>query len=307
MLLAIDAGNTALSFALFRDGSIVYRWSILTETFLEWHAHQKERNAPPNAFSWTEFLSLDKTLPPQEHARFLNVPLQDLQDIILSCVVPRALPAIQSFAQTVLPAQKESRLLILGTPLCPFPTHALIAHPETAGSDLRVNAFAAHTLYTGPLLVIGLGTATTVTLVDHQGNFCGTAIAPGIQVSLKALGLSAEQLPELFLPEKRPPFALGTTTEDAILSGVFWGQVGLVNTWVSHFKDQASPQEKTVAPKNAPDRSLLTSSSPLKVIATGGFSSLIGPACSGIDHVDPDLTLKGLALIYTTFYKRKPI
>jgi type III pantothenate kinase len=147
---------------------------------------------------------------------------------------------------------------------------------EEVGADRLANAVAAQDRYRLPLIVIDFGTATTFDMVDRLGNYSGGVIAPGINLSLRALDMAAAQLPRIGI--RRPPTVVGRSTVPAMQSGVFWGYVGLVEGLVQRIRAERGET--------------------MEVIATGGLAPVLAEATDIIDHVDPDLTLWGLRLIY---------
>jgi type III pantothenate kinase len=153
-----------------------------------------------------------------------------------------------------------------------------VDNPREAGADRVINAIAAHTTYGGPLIVIDFGTATTFDVVDETGAYCGGCIAPGINLSMEALHMATAQLPRLPVvnPGKAP--VVGTTTIAAMTSGVFWGYIGLIEGLVSRIK--AERNEK------------------MTVVATGGLAPLFAEATNVIEHIDADLTLRGLQQVH---------
>lgn len=149
-------------------------------------------------------------------------------------------------------------------------------NPREAGADRIVNAAAAHTLYGGPLIVIDFGTATTLDAVSDEGDYLGGAIAPGISISAEALFEHAAKLPRVELI--KPPKAIGRGTIAAMQSGIIFGYVGLIEGIVARMKKELG--------------------SDVKVIATGGLADVISSETDIIDALEPDITLKGLRLIY---------
>jgi len=145
-------------------------------------------------------------------------------------------------------------------------------HPEEIGADRLVNAVAAHERYGGPCIVVDFGTATTFDIVAADGGYEGGVIAPGIHASMDALHASAAKLPGVAI--KRPARVIGTSTVPAIQSGVFWGYIGLIEGLI---------QRITAEHGGRPT-----------VIATGGLASMFDAETTAIDHVDGDLTLRGL-------------
>jgi type III pantothenate kinase len=165
--------------------------------------------------------------------------------------------------------------LVVGEAGVKLGIEARIDQPSEAGADRLVNAVAAHVFYGGPLIVVDFGTATTFDLVDAQGNYCGGVISPGINLSLEALYMTAAKLPHVAI--RRPLKVIGTATVPAMQSGIFWGYVGLIEGIVVRMRAEYP--------------------APLKVVATGGLATMFSEATEVIQHIDPDLTLKGLVLI----------
>ena len=151
-----------------------------------------------------------------------------------------------------------------------------VDNPHEVGADRVVNAVAAHSRYPGALIIIDFGTATTFDVVDAEGAYRGGVISPGINLSLKALHMAAAQLPRV--APKRPQSVIGTATIPAMQSGVYWGYVGLIEGLVQRIKEEFG--------------------APMTVIATGGLAPLFDAATAVIEHVDADLTMRGLLEIY---------
>lgn len=166
--------------------------------------------------------------------------------------------------------------LMVGEPGVVLGTKALVERPEEVGADRLLNTVAAHHRYKAPLVVVDFGTATNFDVVDKDGNYCGGVIAPGVTLSITALHMAAAKLPSVRL--RRIDHVIGKDTVACMQSGVFWGYVGLVEGLVARIKTEFG--------------------APMGVIATGGLVSLFEGAIPGIDHVDPNLTLWGLRLVY---------
>lgn len=149
-------------------------------------------------------------------------------------------------------------------------------NPREVGADRIVNAAAAHHLYGGPVIVTDLGTATSFDTVSKEGDYLGGAIAPGIMSAAEALFTRAAMLPRVEL--SHPKRAIGTNTIAAMQSGVIFGYVALIEGLVARIQKEL--KEKA------------------KVIATGGYVSLIAKETKVFDEINPDLTLIGLRLIY---------
>ena len=153
-----------------------------------------------------------------------------------------------------------------------------VDNPREAGADRVINAIAAHTTYGGALIIIDFGTATTFDVVDEAGAYCGGCIAPGINLSMEALHMATAQLPRLPVVNPGNAPVVGKTTVAAMTSGVFWGYIGLIEGLVSRIK--AERGEK------------------MTVVATGGLAPLFAESTKVIEHIDADLTLRGLLQVH---------
>jgi type III pantothenate kinase len=160
-----------------------------------------------------------------------------------------------------------------------LPLVADVERPERVGIDRLLGAVAANHLrpHDRPAVVIDLGTAITVDVVSRQGTFCGGAILPGIEMSARALSEFTERLPDLGLSTlENPPPALGTSTDEAIASGLFWGAIGAIRTLIEQLNRDMDDE-------------------PLVVLTGGAAESITDllqlPVC-----YQPHLVLAGIAL-----------
>jgi len=207
-------------------------------------------------------------------SEFLSRKVMDLKQVtgvIISSVVPQALVQLREMSLQWLheePIVVNSNL-DLGIKI-------LYDNPDELGADRIVNAVGGYFEYGGPLIIIDLGTATTFDVVSENGDFLGGAIAPGIGISIEALAGRTTLLPKIDLSST--PQAIGKSTISCIQSGCFFGSLGQIEEIIRRIKLEL--------PKSP------------KVIATGGLASLIAKESKLIDHIDPDLTLKGLRIIY---------
>lgn len=151
-----------------------------------------------------------------------------------------------------------------------------VDNPLEVGADRIVNSVAAFEKYGGPLIIVDFGTATTFDVVTKDGKYVGGVIAPGITISAEALFARASRLPRVDI--RRPPTVVGTNTVVNMQSGLYFGYLGLVDGILARMKKEV-PGVK-------------------KVIATGGLASLLAKDSEHIEEVDPDLTLRGLKIIY---------
>lgn len=166
----------------------------------------------------------------------------------------------------------------IGDPNVKLTSVAKVDNPREVGADRIVNAVAAHGTYKGPLIILDFGTATTFDVIDADGDYRGGCIAPGINLSMEALHMATALLPRLQVSNPGQAPVVGTTTVAQMHSGVFWGYIGLIEGLVSRIKAERNEQ--------------------MTVVATGGLAPLFATATTVIEHIDPDLTLRGLLLIH---------
>ncbi len=152
----------------------------------------------------------------------------------------------------------------------------LMDNPKTVGSDMIVDAVAAINNYPCPIVIIDMGTATTMSVVDRRGSYIGGVILPGLRVSLDSLSSKTAQLPSISLDI--PKKVIGKNTIDCMRSGIMYGSAGMLDGILDRME-----QEIGESPT---------------VIATGGLSRFIVPLCRHKIHYDRELLLKGLLILY---------
>lgn len=253
MLLAIDAGNTNVVFALVKEGEIRTRWRIATDP---------RRTADEYAVWLRQLLELE------------GYGMDDVSDVIISTVVPRALHNLEVLSSKYFGAEP----MVAGRGSTSWGITLDVEEPGSVGADRALNAIAAHALHEGDLIVIDFGTATTFDVVDYTGAYKGGIIAPGINLSLDALVSAAAMLPRIAIEAPHDRSVIGRTTEDQMLIGVFWGYVAMIEGLVQRMKAEIGR--------------------PVKVISTGGLAVLFNDHTSLFDAIDGDLTIHGLWLLY---------
>jgi type III pantothenate kinase len=165
---------------------------------------------------------------------------------------------------------------VVGRADCRLPIEVKVDHPAEVGADRLVNTVAAYETYGPNLIVVDFGTATTFDVIGADGAYRGGVIAPGINLSLEALKNAAAHLPHVDVT--MPQAVVGANTIHCLQSGIFWGYVGLIEGLCQRISRE---RER-----------------PMTVIATGGLSSLFARGTEVIQHVDPDLTIRGLEMIH---------
>ena len=253
MLLAIDSGNTNIVFAVFGDdGSVKGEWRSSTDG-----------NRTADEFGiWLEQLM-----------QMAGLQRSDISASIIATVVPATLFSLKTLSRKYFDCEP----LVIGEEGVDLGLPVRIDRPDEVGADRLVNAIAAHACYPGPLVIIDFGTATTFDVIARDGGYEGGAIAPGINLSLEALHQAAAQLPRVAVT--RPGKVIGRSTVEAMLSGTFWGYIGMIEGMVARIRQEFGE----------PD---------LRVIATGGLAPLFAEYCDVIETADADLTLRGLLSIY---------
>ncbi len=254
MLLAIDAGNTNLVFALVEDGVIRARWRIATDP---------RRTADQYAVWLHQLLQLEG------HGR------DAVSAVIIGTVVPRALHNLEVLATKYFGVEP----VIAGRGAAEWGIELDVAEPKSVGADRALNAIAAHAIHEGDLIVIDFGTATTFDVVDTSGAYKGGIIAPGINLSLDALVTAAAKLPRIAIEAPSGNLSvIGRTTEDQMLSGIYWGYVAMIEGLVERMRVEIGR--------------------PVTVVATGGLATLFDQHTEIFDAIEPDLTIQGLSLLY---------
>ncbi|OHC75901.1 MAG: pantothenate kinase [Rhodospirillales bacterium RIFCSPLOWO2_12_FULL_58_28] len=252
MLLAIDSGNTNIVFAVFGDeGALLGEWRSSSAA---------DRTADEHGV-WLKQLFEMK-----------GIDAAGIDAAIIATVVPATLFDLKTLCRRYFDCEP----MVVGEADVKLGLKILMNHPEEVGADRLLNAIAAHKRYHGPLIVVDFGTATTFDVVDGDGNYCGGAISPGINLSLEALHLAAAKLPRVAI--ERPDKVIGKGTISAMQSGIFWGYVGMIEGLTARISEEFGAD--------------------MTVIATGGLATLFAPSVKCIGHVDPHLTLDGLFAVH---------
>jgi len=262
MLLAMDISNTNIKFGLYNSETMKHHWVVSTA---------RQRTTDEYAMLLGEL------------TRHAGYQFTDIDDIILSSVVPPLTPVFQELAQRYCgkEALVVDHTLDLGIKL-------LIDNPWELGSDRIVTTLAAYHLYGGPAIVISFSTAATFDVISAQGDFLGGAIAPGLMISAEALSSAASRL---FLVDLTPPrSALGKNTIENMQSGIIYGHVGLVQGLISRLRQEIPG---------------VTDQTQVRIIAHGGQAQLMAPIIPEIQHVNQYLPLEGLRLAYSQLMQKE--
>ena len=251
MLLAIDIGNTNIVIGGIRDGEILFEACIATD-----HLKTSDQYA----------VDIRNIL------KLFEVDLHKVQDSIISSVVP---PVFNSVCTAIIKLTQRQPIVV--GPGIKTGLDIRMDNPAQVGSDLIVDAVAAFHDYPTPLIVIDMGTATTMSLVGRGNVYLGGPIIPGLRVSLDALSSSAAQLFGISL--EKPQRVIGKNTIECMRSGIMYGHAAMIDGMIDRMQEELG---EPIA----------------SVIATGGTSQFVVPLCRHKIIYDKDLLLKGLAILY---------
>jgi type III pantothenate kinase len=222
MLLAVDAGNTNLVFALVDGGEIRARWRIATDP---------RRTADQYAVWLHQLLELE------------GYSKSDVSAVIIGTVVPRALHNLEVLAIKYFRVDP----LIAGQGNAAWPLKLDVDEPQNVGADRALNAIAAHVKHPGDLIVVDFGTATTFDVVDSSGAYKGGIIAPGINLSVDALVNAAAKLPRVAIEAPGDKSVIGRTTQSQMLIGIYWGYVAMIEGLTERLKSELGKPVKVIA------------------------------------------------------------
>lgn len=217
MLLAINANNTNVKFALYEGDRSLGDWRLRTDPAL---------TADQYAVWLTQLMGMS------------GQKLESIDAAIIATVVPPTLFNLETMCSKYL----KVKPLIVGEPSVKLGIQVLLDRPAEIGSDRLANAVGGFIHYKRPLIIVDFGTATTFDVVDGQGNYVGGAIAPGINLSLEALHSATAKLPRIAV--EKPGRAIGKDTLGAMQSGIYFGYIGLIEALVDRITQEfGSPLE----------------------------------------------------------------
>ena len=250
MLLAIDIGNTNLVIGCIHDDKILFKARIATDSIRTSDQYGVEIKNMLEAY---------------------GVKRSDIDDCIISSVVPPVFNSVRTGVIKIIGKQP----MVVG-PGLKTGLNIHVDVPSQVGSDRIVIAVAALAEYKAPLLLMDLGTATTIEAVEPDNVYMGGVIIPGVRVSLDALTSRAAQLPGISLD--RPKQVIGKNTVDCMRSGMMYGTAAMIDGLVERMEEELGHR--------------------CTLIATGGLAQFIAPLCKREIILDMDLLLKGLNIIY---------
>lgn len=256
MILAIDIGNTNIVLGVMDGEEIKFEARLATDTL---------KTADQYSAEIKNILDL------------FEVKREELEGSIISSVVPPVFNAVRAAVRRI-----TGRMPLVVGPGIKTGLNIRMDNPATVGSDLIVDAVAALGKYEPPLIIIDMGTATTISVVDAQGAYVGGCICPGMRVSLDALTSHTAQLPGISM--ETPRRAIGKNTVDCMRSGILMGNAAMVDGMIDRMEEELGMHATA--------------------IITGGTARSVLPLCRRTLIYERDLLLMGLGLLYEN--NRKP-
>lgn len=250
MILAIDIGNTNIVMGCIQEEKVLFVERISTNI----------------SKTELEYVVEFKTL-----FDLYRIKMEE----ITGCIISSVGPPLTNIVKEAM--QKLFRIcpMVVG-PGVKTGLNILMDNPAQVGADLIVNAVAALKYYKAPIIIIDMGTATTISVVDEKKNYIGGMILPGVKISLDALTSRTSQLPRISL--EAPKKMIGKNTIDCMKSGIVLGQASCLDGMIGRIRDELGY--------------------PVNAVATGGLAGCIVPHCKEKVICDNELTLKGLDIIY---------
>ncbi|MDD5924473.1 MAG: type III pantothenate kinase [Clostridia bacterium] len=257
MLLVVDIGNTNIKLGIFNNEELVFQSRIATD---------RGKTTDEYAVIFSRIFEIYK------------IDVDMIKGSIVSCVVP-------SISYTV---RKAIYVLTKQLPLEVSPDIELgvkveIDEPKGLGSDLAAGCVAGCALYSAPLIIVSLGTATTFTVINSSKAMCGGSIMPGMSLSLEALTHRSSLLPSVSFDT--PQSVIGKNTQDCMRSGSVLGTAAMIDAMCERIDEELGDK--------------------CTVVATGGLSSMVIPNCKRDIILDNTLILKGLKIIYELNTKKQ--
>ena len=250
MLLAIDIGNSNIVVGMVENGTLLHKARFATDRIKTSDQY------------WVELKSA---------LALFDLSPKTIEAAIISSVVP---PVLNSVRSAVLKMTGVEPMVV--GPGMKTGLNILADHPAQIGSDLIAAAVAAVHVYPKPLLVVDMGTATTISALDRNGTFLGGSICPGIKIAAEALTGKTAQLPAISL--EAPKKAIGRNTIDSMKSGLMLGAAAMLDGMIDRMESELGEK--------------------VTVVATGGISRYVVPMCRREITLDSDLLLKGLIILY---------
>ncbi len=256
MLLTFDIGNTNIVIGIFENNRLIKKWRLVSDT---------KKSADDYAVDIIELCLTDK------------IDCLKISGAIIASVVPTLTGLLCEAIKKITSETFTGKILVIGQDEVELGIDLQVKNKNEVGSDRIINSIAGFKKFGGNLIVIDFGTATTFDVVGKSGEYLGGVIAPGINLSLKALHDMTAQLPKISVKAQKN--VIGKNTIEAMNSGAFFGYVSLIEGMIAKIENELG--SKTTR------------------IMTGGLAELFKDALKNtVQHYEPDLTLDGLRIVY---------
>lgn len=250
MILAVDIGNTNIVIGCIEEEKVYFVERVSTDI----------------SKTELEYVVQFKTL-----LELYRIKMEE----ITGCIIASVVPPLNNIVKNAMEKLLRITPMIVG-PGLKTGLNILMDNPAQVGADLIVNAVAGLKYYGAPIIIIDMGTATTISVVDKNKNYVGGMILPGVKVSLESLVNRTSQLPRISL--EAPKKMIGKNTVDCMKGGIIMGQAASMDGLIERICEELGY--------------------PAQVVATGGLAGCIMPYCKKEIICDNELTLKGLGIIY---------
>ena len=254
-LIALDIGNTNITVGLYRDNM---------EKFIETIAGTEENKLSELlASAWEQIPFVERATVKKRNGV-----------IVVSSVNDQWTKMVTEICRQRL----DEKIKLIGRDV-PIPIETGLANPHKIGTDRIVSAAAAFAVVQDAVIIADFGTAFTIDLVDEDGVFLGGVIAPGFEMAAKALHKGTAKLPKINIA--KPVNPIGSSTDEAMNSGLYYGAIGLLETVCRNFAEQIGKWPQ--------------------VVVTGGAAGLIKEDCDFVDSWVPNLAVRGVVLAYQKY------
>ena len=257
MLLVTDIGNTNIVFGGIRQGEIQFQARVATD---------RHKSSDQYAMTFLKLLKL------------YGVEQEEIRDCIISSVVPPVLNSVKTGLRKILNLQP----MVVG-PGLKTGLNIRVDNPAQVGSDRIVAAVGALIDYEAPLILMDMGTATTIEVVGRGNTYLGGCIIPGVRTAMDGLVSGSAQLPSISL--ETPEKVIGTNTADCLRSGVLCGAAAMIDGMIGRIEEELGETAT--------------------VLATGGIAPMVVPLCHREIRLEEDLLLKGLEVLYEKNSRKK--
>jgi type III pantothenate kinase len=256
MLLTFDIGNTNIVIGIFENSRLIHKWRLVSST---------KKSADDYAVDIIELCLTNR------------IDCLKISGAIIASVVPTLTGLIHEAIKKFTSETSTGKILVIGQDDVNLNIDIQVQNKNEVGHDRLINSIAGFQKFGGNLIIIDFGTATTFDVVGENGEYLGGVIAPGVNLSLKALHDMTAQLPKISVKSQKN--VIGKNTVEAMNSGVYFGYISLIEGMIQKIENELGHKTSR--------------------IITGGLAELFRDALKNcVKYHEPDLTLEGLCMVY---------